>query len=326
MEKRIIPIKLFKRILINLADFLLFGVIASLVFLASQAILENTKGCKNAIDWLENTQLRSGILAYDDKNELTYKEYATPQEYIDSFDYFYKNFLDEDSYYVNVFVLGLDDVDNKYTANQLSERYKYVTDNGKKFFEYAENTSSLANAIPYTNLAPTFDYLKIIQKEVLHPLLTSDDGFILYVQKYNLYTLEIPIIIGAFIGYGLLYVLVPLLNKKGATVFMLLLKGGLVAKNDYEVFKAQILFRQLGIFIIEVACFFLWPKIVFYVVNVLYLLGGYIYLIFNKEHISLLDFLSGTKMLDTNLSLYFVNSEQEKSYSEEETTIEINDK
>ncbi len=132
-------------------------------------------------------------------------------------------------------------------------------------------------------------------------LRDTDNYYSIYTElervgRYSLYvSLGIALII--------YFLIIPLLSKNGQTISNRMMHLALVNNKDYQVSKLQILTKYLFISAEAFAGYF--SLGLFYLID-------FALIIFTKNHTSLSDLISLTKVIDTKNSVWFLNRETEE--------------
>ena len=141
------------------------------------------------------------------------------------------------------------------------------------------------------------------------------DDFVKYVSEINnkIKVAELVRIMPSFLlSYAAFFFIIPLCMKNGETLGKKTMSIGLVTKDGYSVKKRQIVARQLLNFFLATlvgfyfsigvwSFFFLGFGVVIY----------YLVCLVNKDNRSLADFLAYTMMINTKLSVWFKDPEEE---------------
>ena len=332
-----------KRFIAFFLDAVLTLFVGLGLFVGFSAIFSNVSSVKEMKVKFNNIVTESNIMKVEDNKSIV-KEFSTYEEYIENYYTFYNEYLPKhnedkkpiDNYWFNVFVLGLDDVNNAYSADKLSSRSGAVT-TGKDIFEYrvveGETKYDLIG-IPKVYNQGEKTYKDLNDEERIKVMSyfyngKDDNGSVSYFcvleiakipelnELYSSYTLwdtTVPILLAALVGYLIFFFVIPLCLKNGKTLGKQFLKLSLVSKSYYSVSKSQIILRYLPqALLFVIVAFFLGINAITIGIATLVVLASYCMAIFRGNHDSMHDIIAGTYVVFDEDSLWFKNEFEEAS-------------
>ncbi len=122
-----------------------------------------------------------------------------------------------------------------------------------------------------------------------------------------------PLAISFAISYPILYLLLPLLFKEGATIGKYMLKIGLVNKYGYRVLKGQLVLRSLPTYFLAIILILFLPSPwIAYAILLGLLLLSYALALFTPTHQALHDFLAASYVIDLRSSTIYSSKVEEE--------------
>ena len=311
------------------------------LFVGFSAIFSNISSVKEMKVKFNDIITESNVMKVEDNKSLV-KEFNTYEEYVENYYTFYNEFLpkhNEDkkpinNYWFNVFVLGLDDVNNTYGEETLSKRSGAITI-GKDIFEYrvveGETKYDLIG-IPKVYNQGEKQYNDLTDEERIKVMSyfyngKDDDSSASYFcvleiskipelnELYSSYTLwdsTVPLLLALLVGYLIFFFTIPLCLRDGKTLGKQFMKISVISKNYYSVKRSQIVLRYLPqSLLFVVAALFLGINAITIGLGTFVVLGSYCMAIFRGNHESIHDVIAGTYVVSDELSLWFKNPEEE---------------
>lgn len=330
-----------KRFMAFFIDAVLTLFIGLGLFVGFSAIFSNISSVKEMKVKFNDIITESNVMKVEDNKSLV-KEFNTYEEYVENYYAFYNEFLpkhNEDkkpinNYWFNVFVLGLDDVNNTYGEEALSKRSGAIT-TGKDIFEYrvveGETKYDLIG-VPKAYNQGEKQYNDLTDEERIKVMSYFYNGkddnssasyfCVLEISKipelnelYSSYTLwdsTVPLLLALLVGYLIFFFIIPLCLKDGKTLGKQFMKISVVSKNYYSVKRSQIVLRYLPqSLLFVVAALFLGINAITIGLGTFVVLGSYCMAIFRGNHESIHDVIAGTYVVSDELSLWFKNPEEE---------------
>ena len=312
------------------------------LFVGFSALFSNISSVKELKVKFNNIITESNVMEVKD-NKSYVKEFDTYEQYVENYYTFYNEFLPKyneskkpvDKYWFNVFVLGLDDINNTYSADQLSSRSGAVT-TGKDIFEYkvveGETKYDLIG-IPKAYNQGQKGYSDLNDEERIKVMSYffngKDDNLsvsyfcVLEISKipelnelysdYTLWDTTVPILLALLICYLIFFLVIPLCLRDGKTLGKQFFKLSLVSKSYYSVKKSQIVLRYLPqALLFVIVALFLGFNAITIGIGTIAVLGSYGMAIFGKNHESIHDMIAGTYVVIDEDSLWFKNEHEEE--------------
>lgn len=330
-----------KRFMAFFIDAVLTLFVGLGLFVGFSAIFSNISSVKEMKVKFNDIITESNVMKVEDNKSLV-KEFNSYEEYIDSYYTFYNEFLPKynkdkkpiSNYWFNVFVLGLDDVNNTYTEETLSKRSGAIA-TGKDIFEYrvvdGETKYDLIGTPKAYNQGQK-QYSDLSDDERVKVMSYFYNGkddnssasyfCVLEISKipelnelYNDYALwdsTVPILLAVTVGYLIFFLAIPLCLKDGKTLGKQFFKLSIVSKNYYSVKKSQIVLRYLPqVLLFVIVILFLGINAITLGVGTFAILGSYCMAIFRTNHESVHDIVANTCVVSDLESLWFKNPEEE---------------
>ena len=330
-----------KRFIAFFIDAVLTLFVALGLFVGFGAIFSNVDSVKEMKVKFNNIITESNVMKVEDNKSLV-KEFDTYEEYVENYYTFYNEFLPKyneekkpiNNYWFNVFVLGLDDINNTYTEETLSNRSGAIT-TGKDIFEYrvveGETKYDLIG-IPKAYNQGQKGYKDLTDDERIKVMSYFYNGkddnssasyfCVLEISKipelnelYNDYALwdtTVPLLLALLVGYLIFFFIIPMCLRDGKTFGKQFLKLSVVSKDYYSVKRSQIVLRYLPqSLLFVVAALFLGINAITIGLGTFIVLGSYCMAIFRGNHESIHDVIAGTYVVSDELSLWFKNPEEE---------------
>lgn len=330
-----------KRFIAFFIDAVLTLFVGLGLFVGFGAIFSNIDYVKEMKVKFNDIITESNVMKVEDNKSIV-KEFDTYEEYVENYYTFYNEFLPKyneekkpiNNYWFNVFVLGLDDVNNAYTKETLSSRSGAIT-TGKDIFEYrvveGETKYDLIG-IPKAYNQGQKGYKDLTDDERIKVMSyfyngKDDDSSVSYFcvleiskipelnELYNDYALwdtTVPILLALLVGYLIFFFVIPMCLRDGKTFGKQFLKLSVISKDYYSVKKSQIVLRYLPqALLIVIIALFLGINALTVGIGTFIILGSYCMAIFKNDHQSVHDVIAGTYVVSDEDSLWFKNAEEE---------------
>lgn len=329
--------------------FLAFGIFA----LAQTCFLSTSYAKSLQADLLSYQVDSGLYYEDDSGNPASYDDYSSYDSYQDMLVHYYTVYLasdcydkgeclesethkEYDIYWYNVFVLGLDDEQGSFEASDLSARLEPTSTLGTTYWSYQKDSSGNSIydklAIPSASMHVDNDSTKALSDDGKAKLLafyySSDQRSVYYTAGQNLFATAFfqrtyksytqidtgyPLVIGASISLLVIYLVLPLCFKDGATFGKKMLHLCLINKLEFSVTKSQIVLRQLPtILFASIILYFANFNIAVMVISIVIFLS-YLLSIFDKDHRAVHDFIAGTLVIDAKDSLFFSSIQAEEA-------------
>lgn len=357
--KKIEVAPLFNRTFGAIIDFVLTLLVGLGIFLGLSNIMMNTKWVKSFKEDYNSVIVNSGIMKYDSKNQVVPYVLDTYEEYEEKFYSFYKDYLptlrdntqEIDKYWYNVFIYGQDDILNRYSDKELSNRYELVLAIGKSYFGYRKDgegnpiTSEFALPIQYENDPANKDNItKLVKKKLVSYYYVSDSEiendpiakeykYIYFYslseltslprptkdyQNFALYGTTLPLALGLTLGILIFFFIIPMCFKNGETIGKLVMHTCLVNKLGYQYRRIQLvprfIFMALSVLLI---IYFVGINLITVGILSALLLASFITMILTKDHKAIHDFIAGTLVIDKRNSTWFKDINEEERYQKQ---------
>ena len=271
------------------------------------------------------------INRFKEENNLNLKygeDYKSYKEVIDDF-FFVKykeeiisDFIEDGrnwsiEYIYNVIVLGL-------PQNPTSSNYKSLGD----IYQYVQNEDGSydVNTIGIINPAGNGEYFERNVMDLFYETYKELDGYLLlyepeYLKAYDSVDLakRLSRTLSAIISSLIIYMILPLINKNGSTLFERYKKIGYVnSRNLLRVSTIRVCFRPLVVFLIPIVGIFFFTKYTVVLLTVLPLFVNFMMMILSRNNKDIYEVLCGVRECSLEESKIFDTDDEFKEFSERE--------
>ena len=331
MNSKIVKVHPGRRTLAAVIDFLIAAFIGLGFFAATQAIFMKSAKGKELESTLWNYQIDSGLYA-DVEGKLTpYEEYNDYQKYEEIMTNYYLVWLPTqnteihyDNYWYNVHILGLNDAKGIYDAEDLAS-IKEPSNTGSALWRYQmEGDDTLYDEIgvPVDSLYEG-GVLTPAGKAALRTFYCSGDDSRrsvyynaiqnlfyqpFFVDVYNVYSafnLLYPIMVAAPLAALIIFLVLPLIFKNGASLGKKVMHMCLVNRLGFTIKRAQVVLRTLPSILLGTILLVFLPLLWSVIVMTVILLTSYLLSIFETNRRALHDFLAGTMVVNEDESVIY---------------------
>jgi len=326
--------KTFSRFLASLIDFVLLVASALLLNFGLVNILKNTPAAINAYHSWHDVYLETGLYYEKENGELDLYTFTNYLEYEEKVYNFYSDYLGNrcpepkkdyyDVYWYNVFVYGQDDLANKYSKNELDNRYSRVLKEGKDLFEYKDDGSGnkivsefaiLKSSATQEKACNYYDPIvngerqgsaSIYQMAVVE--LVSSPWFLARYEYYVKITSSTSNLISFTITILVFRYIIPLFSKYRKSLGKRLTRIGIIDENGKELNKIRFSFRELVplafyITVFCVAAFGFSKDIIFLITFLAIGLLSLIIVFATKKHRAFHDMIAKSFVVDLDKSI-----------------------
>ncbi len=331
---------IWKRALAGLVDFLLFIFITTSFYFGFKEIFLTSSNVKKINNEFSNVMKESGLFK-EENNEFSLFESNNYLDYQDIVFKFYSSNLNnidnketvKDVYWFNVYLLGQDDELNKFD-DENNKRYKFVLNNGKKYFEYSISKSGekeydkfatikkdlyIDNELPKDTYNKILNYYYNLDSNCVYAIACNDlystNVYQTLRTSYSRYYFNYPLYVSLPLSYFIIYVLPILIFKNGETFAKKIFNLCLVDINGYSSNKFKNIFRML-IPILFILIIFIFNPMFALILFLLMIFTSFLLMIFNTMHKSLFDFCGLTLCIDNKESIWFKSKYEQLQYEE----------
>lgn len=335
----------WKRALAGLIDFLLGVFVFLSIFFGTREIFVRTSYVNNINNEFSIIMKESGLFTYEN-NEFTLIDSKNYIDYRDAIYTFYnqnlkkidENSKEKDIYWFNVYLLGQDDERNLFDDENIN-RYKFVKENGTKFFEYNINELGekeydkfaiikkelyIDGLLPEKTYNDILNYFCSMESNCVYAVACNDlyatNKYQSLRNEYSKFYAIYPIYIGLPVTYFIIYILPILIFRNGETFGKKMLSLCLVNEYGYRSSKFKNIFRMFIPVIFLFIIFIFYPLIAL-ILLILLIFVSFLMMIFTNMHRSLFDFCGLTLCIDNKESIWFETKEDQINYEKDMQSI-----
>ncbi|MCR5079478.1 MAG: RDD family protein [Bacilli bacterium] len=335
-----------KRALCAIVDFAIAFLFGLGVFTAMSAILTNVPSGKAIREEISTYYKDSGLYTIDETgNPVGNTKSINYQDHLNMLLHYYTVYIasecpeagraDYDVYWFNVFVLGLDDEQSKFSYEQISS-YPDPRPSGKTLFRYAKddkgNNLYDTVGVPRDELYEDGDPSKPLLHDAKYQLLwyfysdskrncdynagydLSHRVFFTDAQyRYELHSTVIPLVVAVVTSSIIFFAVFPMIFKEGQTLGKKVFGFGVMSCDGYVANKGQMLLRQFPPIALGIIAFAFFSGLVALILMGVLLIASYILAVFSTNHRAIHDFVAYTFVADLKESVYYKNSAEEEA-------------
>ena len=347
---KIVEADIGKRALAAVMDLFFAFLLGTAIFAGFSVGLTSSEAGKQTMENVISYQVGSGLYYRDtDGNVKYYDNLVSYDLYEQKIHDYYTVYLTQeveaqyrtnyDTYWFNVFVLGLDDVKGIYTAEELANR-KEPGASTKGLFDYPveEGIAQYDKmGVPHSSLYDDNGQLRDTSKQWLLEFfytpnrinayynaagdLNNREFFAEALYQYDRRSTLIPLLIAVPIAAVSFYIVVPLIFRDGRTFGKMIMKLSVIRQDEYKTNRLQIALRQVPsvIVVIVLFAFFSWLNAA--LISLGMLIISYLLAIFTPKHRAIHDFLAYTRVVNDRDSFFYRKGEIEQEQLEEKKEI-----
>ncbi len=317
------------RTLAAVIDLLIACFLGMGVFALTQTIFMNSASGQQLTTLIHDYQVNSGLYYDDENGDLSpfddYSDYTRYQSMISNYYLVYLPNMDEsikyDTYWYNVFVLGLPDEKGIYSKEELGNIQE--PSKGCALWEYqtVEGTKSLdLLGVPASNLYQDGKLTERAKTDLLTFYCSTEKRSVYYNAMQNLfhqnfyetaynkasaYNILYPLCIAIPLTLLIVYLIFPLCFKNGETPAKKMFHLCLVNKLGFRIKKGQLALRALPAILLAVILVLFLPLLWSVSILSLVVFASYLCSIFTPNKQALHDMIAGTMVISEKESLFY---------------------
>lgn len=317
------------RTLAAVIDLLIACFLGMGIFALTQTIFMSSSTGQQLTTLIHDYQVDSGLYYDDEDGNLTaygdYSDYTRYQSMISNYYLVYLPSMDEaikyDTYWYNVFILGLSDEEGIYSKEDLESIQE--PSKGCALWEYqiVEGTKNLdLIAVPASSLYQDGKLTDQAKTDLLQFYCSTEKRSVYYNAMQNLfhqqfyeatynkasaYNLVYPLCIAIPLALLIVYLAFPLCFKNGETPAKKMFHLCLVNKLGFRIKKGQLILRALPTILLAAILVLFLPLLWSVSILSLAVFASYLCSIFTSNKQALHDMIAGTMVVNEKESLFY---------------------